>query len=123
MQNLKKWLEPIGLLLLLLAFGWQCIEERTSQMRTESYVLELNEKLIFIWDGVYDEAIHRNCYNGKSMGWVDYDSINKTIKDWGQIQRELSTINRQDSFFFRIRVVFYILGSVLVLLSKWPERR
>lgn len=73
----------MGLFLLLLAFGWQCIEERTSQMRAESYVLELNEKLINIWDGVYDEAIHSNRYNGKSMGWVDYDSTNTKNKGLG----------------------------------------
>ena len=67
MENLKKWLEPIGLFMLLLAFGWQCIEERTDQMKVESYFYEMNEKLIAIWSGIYDEALHSERYDGKAM--------------------------------------------------------
>lgn len=121
MQKHKKWLEPIGLLMLLLAFGWQCIEERTVQMKVESYFCEMNEKMIVIWSGIYDEALHSERYDGKAMVDVNYDAINDQIKDWGQIQKELSAINEQASLFFRIRAALYILGSVFVVVSKLPE--
>lgn len=121
MQKLKKWFEPIGLLMLLLAFGWQCIEERTVQMKVESYFCEMNEKMIAIWSGIYDEALHSERYDGKTMVAVNYDAINDQIKDWEQIQKELSTINEQASLFFWIRAALYILGSVFVVVSKLPE--
>ncbi len=50
-MSLKKWIlwfEPVGLILLLFAFGWQCLAEHAAQMKTEGYILEINEKLLFI---------------------------------------------------------------------------
>lgn len=31
----KKRMEPVGLAFLLIAFGWQCLEEHTYQMKTD----------------------------------------------------------------------------------------
>lgn len=121
MKKFKQWFEPIGLAFILVAFGWQCIEERTDLMKNESYFYEINEKLIAIWSGIYDEALHSERYDGKSMVAVNYDIINDQIKDWGQIQKELSTINEQSSLFFWIRAVLYGIGSIFVVLSKFPK--
>lgn len=123
MQNLKKWFEPIGLLLVLLAFGWQCVEERTEQMKVESYFYEMNEKMIAIWSGIYDEALHSERYDGKAMVSVNYDSMKDQIKDWGQIQKELSTIKGQSAIFFWIRAALYVIGSIFVVLSKFPDNQ
>lgn len=122
MKKLKKWLEPIGLFLLLIAFGWQCIEGRIDQMKMDSYFYEMNEKMIAIWSGIYDEALHSERYDGKALISVNYDSMKDQIKDWNQIQSELSTIKHQNSLIFWIWVAFYILGSVFVLFSKWPDK-
>lgn len=123
MQRFKKWLEPIGLLLVLLAFGWQCVEERTDQMKVEGYFCEMNEKMIAIWSGIYDEALHSERYDGKAMVSVNYDSMKDQIKDWGQIQKELSTIDGQSTLFFWIRVALYVIGSIFVVLSKFPNNQ
>ena len=119
--KIKRWLEPIGLFLLLVSFGWQCLEESTNQMRIEGYFYEMNEKMIAIWESIYDEALHSERYDGKAMVVVNYDIINDQIKDWGQIQKELSTINEQSSLFFWIRAALYGVGSIFVVLSKFPE--
>jgi len=121
MKKIVRWLEPIGLAFLLVSFGWQCLEERTSQMENEGYLLEMNEKLISIWEGIYDEAVHSDRYNGKTMVFVDYDALNATIRDWSQMKKELSTIDRQANQFFWIRVVLYCIGSGCIILSKWPS--
>lgn len=122
LHKLKKYGEPIGLALLLIAFGLQCLEEHTYQMKVDGHLLELNEKLIAIWDGIYDEAVHSNRYDGKTIVWVNYDSIAETIKGWEQIQQEFSTINEQATLYFAIRSIFYVLGSVLVIWSKVPDK-
>ncbi len=114
-------MEPVGLAFLLVAFGWQCFEEHTYQMKTDGYMLELNEKLIAIWDGIYDEAVHSDRYGGKTMVWVNYDSINESVKSWQQIQQEFTTLDEQATTFFYIRSIFYFIGSVLVLWSKFPD--
>jgi len=116
--KINRWLEPVGLLLLLFAFGWQCLEEHTNQMKIEAYFYEMNEKMIAIWEGIYDEALHSERYDGSKMISVNYDSINENIKDWGQMKNGFSTINRQGNIFFVTRVVLYITGSIFVFLSK-----
>ncbi len=115
-----KWLEPLGLAFLLFAFGWQCLEERSSQIKTEGILLEINEKLIAVWAGVYDEALNSDRYHGEAVVSVNYDAYNRSIKDWGQIQQELSVVSEQETFSFWVRVVLFIIGSVLIIVSKFP---
>lgn len=121
-KKAKRWFEPIGLLLLLFAFGWQCFEESSSQMKTEYILLETNEKLIAIWAGVYDEALHSDRYHGEAATMVNYDAFNRSIKDWNQIQSELKDVSKQGSFFFWMRVLLYCIGSVLIIVAKLPSQ-
>lgn len=121
--NIKSFLEPIGLAILLFAFGWQCMEERTYQMKYEGYIYELNQSIMSIWSGVYDDALHSERYKGEAMVWVNYDVLNQSMKNWGQIEEEFKQINKQASFFFWLRVALYILGSSLIIWGKWPQER
>lgn len=122
-SKIKRLLEPIGLALLLIAFGWQCWEEHASQMEYEGYIYELDKKLTNIWDAVYDEALHSDRYKGQSSVWVNYDSHNQSMKDWNQIQEGFAHLQKQTSFFFWARVVLYILGSILVICAKVPAKQ
>lgn len=119
-KKMYHWFEPIGLVLLLLSFGWQCLDEHTNQMKVESYMYETNEKLLYVWMGIYDEALHSNRYRGKAVVSVNYDSLNEYIKDWGEVKNEMATLDSQANLFFRIRVVLYVIGSIFIILAKWP---
>lgn len=121
-SRIKQYLEPVGLVLLLLAFGWQCWEEQANQLKYEGYIYELDQKLEAIWDGVYDEALHSDRYNGEALVSVNYDALNKTVRDWGQIEKDFTTLNRQTAHFFWARVVLYLLGSAFVIFGKWPSK-
>lgn len=119
----KKWLEPIGLLLLLLAFGWQCFEEFGRQNQFESYVYEIDQKIEAIWMGVYDEALHSDRYHGDAVTYVNYDSLQASSKDWGQIKNSLKDLDRQVKVSFWVRAILYILGSISVIVSKMPRKK
>lgn len=67
-----------------------------------------------IWEGVYDEALHSERYHGEALVSVNYDSLNKKVHDWGQIEKDFTMLNRQTSHFFWARVMLYLLGSALV---------
>jgi hypothetical protein len=121
-RYIKVWFEPVGLFLLLLSFGWQCFEVHSAGRRTDSYVYELNEKLIAIWSAEYDQALKSDRYHSNALVSVNYDVLNRSIKDWNQIQNELNTISKQSNLAFYARLVLYILGSVLVLLTKIPQK-
>lgn len=62
--RIRLYLEPIGLLLLLAAFGWQCWEEHANQLKYEVYIYDLDQKVDAIWSGVYDEALRSERYHG-----------------------------------------------------------
>ena len=116
-------MEPIGLMMLLFAFGWQSLEEHSYQIKYEGYIYELNENIMSIWSGVYDEALHSDRYKGEAMVWVNYDILNRSMKDWKQIKEEFQQIDKQASFFFWSRVVLYLLGSLLIIYGKWPQKQ
>lgn len=115
--------EPIGLALLLAAFGWQCWEDHANQIKMEGYVYELNEKMLAVWEGVYDEALHSNRYNGKAIVSVNYDSLNAQMKDWKQMTDVFSTLDKQIAFFFWYRFILFAVGSLLIIISKWPRHK
>ena len=121
-NKIFRWFEPIGLFLLLAAFGWQCLDEQSQQMKMEGYLYETNEKLVAIWEGVYDEALHSERYNGKATVVVNYDALNNHIKDWNEVKMGMSTLEKQSNLFFLIRVMLYVLGSILIIAAKWPKR-
>lgn len=120
-KSLFHWLEPLGLALLLISFGWQCLEEHSYQMKIEGYVYELNEKMLAVLESVYDEAVHSDRYHGKAMVSVNYDALYTQMKDWQQMQEELKTIEKQADFSFWMRVVLYVIGSSLVIMAKYPK--
>lgn len=120
--RLKQYLEPIGLALLLFAFGWQCFEERAREIKYDGYIYELDKKLENNWSVVYDEALHSDRYKGQAAVYVDIDVLNQSMRDWQQIQNSFNQLDNQMSFFFWVRVVLYLLGSYLVILAKWPQK-
>lgn len=122
-EKILKWFEPIGLALLLIAFGWQCMDEHLSQMKMEGYLLETNEKLLAIWDAVYDEALRSNRYDGRAAISVNYDVLNNNVKTWGEVKEELSTIDKQESSLFWIWTTFYVLGSMMIIVAKIPYKQ
>ena len=83
----------------------------------------MSQKLDAIWLGVYDEALHSDRYHGEALVSTNYDALNGLVSDWQQIQESFGQLNAQGSFFFKIRVVLYVLGSICVIAAKWPRQK
>ncbi len=112
-------LEAIGLLLLLVSFGWQCLESHSESVIMEGYVYELNEKLNYVLMSEYNEAIKDSeRYQGNAMTWMNYDDLSKNVTDWQQVQESMGTLKRQKQMFFYIRACLFVLGSIFVIISK-----
>ena len=121
--RIREWLEPLGLLLLLIAFGWQCLSEYSNQSKTEAYIYEMSQKLDAIWLGVYDEALHSDRYLGEAIVSTNFDVLNGEVHDWQQIQNGLNQLKNQTSTFFAVRVVLFVIGSLMVIAAKWPWKK
>ena len=123
LRKIIRWLEPIGLALVLSSFGWQCLEEHSRQTRIDGYFSELNSRVNAIWTAVYDEALDSERYKGETVLSVDYDALNTQFKEWKDANTDYSLVEYQSQLFFRIRVVLYVLGSVLIIVSKFPKEK
>ena len=118
-----QWFEPIGLFFLLVAFGWQCGQEYNTRRKTENYMYEMSNGLYYIWKGVYDNALDSEQYNGNAMFYLNYDFANKEVKSVEEIKRELERYNNKVTIYFVLRIVLYFIGSVMVIISKWPRMK
>ena len=110
-EKIRRWFEPIGLFLLLAAFGWQCLDEQSQQMKMEGYLYETNEKLQAIWEGVYDEALHSERYNGKATVVVNYDAVNDHFKDWNEVKMGMSTLENRYICDPHAKIQYYFIGG------------
>ena len=117
MKRRFQMLEPLGLILLLFSFGWQCFEEYSNQRINEKYIYEINKKLDVIWSSIYDEALHSERYHGEGLVSTDYDVMNSLVKDWEYIQKDIINLHTQSSNFGEVRVILYIIGSICMILS------
>lgn len=122
--------QPIGLLLLLVAFLWQTEEEYLNSFAEETYKIEINEKLLYLWMAEYDDALADGRVQKNdsviSMNFVNYDDIRSRFKTWGDIKNELEDVDKQYSYASTIRFFLYIVGSIFVLLDSfikaWKDR-
>ena len=99
------------------------MDEHSNQMRMEGFLYETNEKLVSIWEGVYDEALHSDRYKGEATVYVTYDALHSSFKDWNEVKKGMTTLEAQYNIFFWIRVVLYVLGSIMIIAAKWPRTK
>ena len=118
MDKYRMRLEGFGLLFLLLAFFMQCCTEHVDSKMQSDHLEMLHEKLDYIWYSELDEYVNSeennigmgSCLNRKLVfdNWVWYDELEKEFSN--------------DSFWYNIvdwgRIILYVIGSALVLMSK-----
>lgn len=80
----------------------------------------MDNRVNAIWTAVYDESLDSDHYKGETVLSIDYDVLNAQIKDWQDINEKYSLVVRQTKFSSWIRVVLYTLGSLLIIVSKFP---
>lgn len=124
---IKTKFEAIGLLFLLISFGWQCFEDNSNEAIFEAHMYDINEKLDEIWFAEYNEDMYTKGFSTFRDNKVpfNYDYYNitnkKTFNDWNSKKNEFSTIEAQKDFGWIFRVFLYIVGSIFVIISKFRE--
>lgn len=80
----------------------------------EGLLFEAHENIFAIWESVYDEALYSDRYHGKAMVTVDYDALNRHVKDWGQIKRFLQQSKIRQPLSFGYGLPFIYLDQFLL---------
>ena len=123
----KRYCEEIGLTLLLTAFCWQCIENNFQSKKEEAINYILHEKVDYIWDALYDQHVNNekniNDPNGIYGNYLNYSTTEKSWMHWDAIRKNSKNIQQFLTTSMWIRVVFYILGSILIILARIMNKR
>ena len=111
--------EILGLILLLLSFGLECFSQRMEYHRAEGMILELHEKVDRLWADEYMEYTSSDENKTTSSFYMDHNSTNENWKYVGsQLNNDFESVESQSEISGKIRIVLYVLGSLLVILSK-----
>ena len=111
--------EILGLILLLLSFGLECFSQRMEYHRTEGMILELHEKVDRLWADEYMEFTRSDENKTTSSFYMDHNYTNESWKYVGsQLNNDFESVVSQSEISGKIRIVLYVLGSILVILSK-----
>lgn len=114
-------LEGIGLILILLAFGWQVFEEDIHVLSSTTDKYQLHEKLDAIWMLLVDEHFEVNERETFPAISTNVDLINKNWKYWSEIVEEKERITYQSKVVSTIRILLYLIGSVMLILPKFHK--
>lgn len=113
-------LEEIGLILILIAFGWQVFEEDFDVLSSTTDKYQLHEKLDAIWMLLADEYYEEDEKPFPTIS-TNVKSINNNWKYWSDLAGEKTKINYQSTLISTVRILFYFIGSVFVIIPKFYE--
>ncbi|MDY6284247.1 MAG: hypothetical protein SPL19_04300 [Fibrobacter sp.] len=107
---LLKYLEVVGLFLLLIAFGWEIFERKTEEIANGGEWFIVNQKLDQMWGAEKALCETVKCDQFKGSIYINFDS-------WPQWTR-LEDVKEQHECFQLFRIALYIIGSMLVIGGK-----
>ena len=115
----SKWLEPIGLVLLLGAFIWQTSSFYHSEINRDMQLSKIEEAIDFIVSTECDEALNDSTrYNGCAIMWKNYDSMLDFVNSYYG-DREIRKVHvSRAKLDWWIQLIMYVMGSVCILYSK-----
>lgn len=117
-----KLLEPVGLLLLLGAFCWQCISSVYYNHQRDIREYNQNEIIYWIATMQLDEAIKDSTrYHGKQVMSVGYDSVSNQIAEFEKDKVLVRDLAQKKNTSWYIQIVFYLLGSIMIVVKKTIE--
>lgn len=81
----------------------------------------INEKTDAIWGVLSAMYIQSRSETVKTYKTVDVMAYEKAWKDWGDMKDDKMSIDRETQIFKSIRIVMYIIGSFLIISSKFKK--
>lgn len=114
--------EAIGLLFVLIAFGWQIFEEELNILSGNTDKYQLHEKIDAIWN--INSAIYTHSEFNKSgaIADINYPHIAEKWKDWEKLKSEKELVDSQGKYFGIIRIIIFAIGSMLIIYAKYKEK-
>ncbi|WP_461633273.1 hypothetical protein [Labilibaculum euxinus] len=124
MENQRKFkpffsnFEAIGLILILISFGWQQFESDSNALRNREDLYQIHKKLDAVgavliedyWKNYPDELESPPGYNVK----VYFNNW----KHWNDLEKNKETLKNQIAVGKNARIVLYLIGSLFFIYSR-----
>lgn len=104
-----KRLQIIGLSLLLVAFGWECLSQTLFDNKTEALLAELHHKIDILWECEYADFTKSPQSTTTSNMFVDMNMTNRQWKSYEQIRADFELSDEQEEFGQMARIIVYFL--------------
>lgn len=122
MKYFTAHLEGFGLILLLLSFGWQMLEQDLSNLSSEVDKYQTHEKLDHLYNLIADMYSTSESNRSETNVMANFPYIVKDWKYWDDINKQKESILRQTKTSTIFRSLMYLIGSVLIIVSKFKKR-
>lgn len=121
----KSLIEAMGLILLLFSFGWECIENYHNRLFDDRWRYDTSVIIDAICSSEIDEAFHdEDRSNGhKTLFGVDYDHSFNQYNSHNYTTTYNHKSNGITDNAAYLRIVLYVIGSVLVIVSKLEKKK
>ncbi len=116
-------IEGIGLILLLLSFGWQAFQQDISDLAKDQQDYQIHEKLDNIWNVITDMYTHSSSNTSNASTKVNIEAALENWKLYGNILSERTTVEYQAKLFLTIQIILYILGSICLIIPKFRNEK
>lgn len=121
---MRKYFEPIGLLLLLFSFCFNCEQNHLENNKIQGYYYDTYHKIESIWYAEYDKAVIDGRISTPNHSRLEYESADRQFEEWTTHMRShYEQLDKQISYFSVIWKIMYILGSILIIKAKLYDEK
>lgn len=121
MKYFTAHLEGFGLIFLLLAFGWQMLEQDLSTLSSDVDRYQTHEKLDHLYSLIADIYSTSESNRSETNIMANFPQIVKDWKYWDDMNKDKETVLSQAATSTIIRTALYLIGSVLIIVSKFKK--
>lgn len=114
-------IEGIGLILLLISFGWQLFQDELISTEEDSIEYQIHQKLDAIWELNSAIYTHSQINNSQTLANINYPALSDSWKYWDSIKKHRSSLYAQKEIIGNISILFFIIGSILIIVAKFKE--
>lgn len=120
----KSLIEALGLILLLFSFGWECVEDYNDRSFDDTWRYDTSAVIDVICSSEMDEAFHNEdrSKGHNTLYVVNYDDAFQQYNSHNYADTFNQRNNNTIDISAYIRIVLYVIGSVLVIVSKLEKK-
>ncbi|HRX23324.1 MAG: hypothetical protein H6548_02000 [Chitinophagales bacterium] len=122
MKSILKNLEGTGLIFILFSFGWQMFETDLSNQSTYLNNYHIHKKLDKIYMITADLYSQSKLNHSGTYTSADFSDIVNNWEYFDEPGKEIESVNRQLDWTFFFRSLLYIVGSLMLIISKFKSK-